>query len=76
MGEGREYGFESLKKKISLGNSQGHRRAPSNSTADPQVTFNIPAAVPEPSTWAMMILGLAGIGFFAHRRRKNGAVAV
>jgi hypothetical protein len=27
------------------------------------------AAVPEPSTWAMMILGFAGIGFMAYRRR-------
>jgi hypothetical protein len=29
------------------------------------------AAVPEPSTWAMMILGFAGIGFMAHRRKNN-----
>lgn len=36
----------------------------------------ITSGVPEPSTWAMMILCLAGIGFFAHRRRKNGAVTV
>jgi small ligand-binding sensory domain FIST len=26
-------------------------------------------AVPEPSTWAMMILGFAGIGFMAYRRK-------
>ena len=30
-------------------------------------------AVPEPSTWAMMILGFAGVGFMAYRRRSNGA---
>jgi PEP-CTERM motif len=30
-------------------------------------------AVPEASTWAMMILGFAGIGFMAYRR-KSGAV--
>jgi hypothetical protein len=30
-------------------------------------------AVPEPSTWAMMILGFAGIGFMAYRRRNQGA---
>ena len=37
-------------------------------------TFNFdPApAVPEPSTWAMMILGFAGIGFLAYRRKQNG----
>ena len=27
------------------------------------------SAVPEPSTWAMMILGFAGIGFMAYRRK-------
>ncbi|MES2195761.1 MAG: PEPxxWA-CTERM sorting domain-containing protein [Pseudomonadota bacterium] len=33
------------------------------------------AAVPEPSSWAMMILGFAGVGFMAHRRRKTAALA-
>jgi len=28
------------------------------------------AAVPEPSTWAMMILGFCGVGFLTYRRRK------
>lgn len=27
------------------------------------------SAVPEPSTWAMMLLGFAGVGFFAYRRK-------
>ncbi len=36
--------------------------------------FNVVAAVPEPSTWAMMILGFAGVGFMAYRR-KNPAKA-
>jgi hypothetical protein len=31
--------------------------------------FNAVAPVPEPSTWAMMILGFAGVGFMAYRRR-------
>jgi hypothetical protein len=30
-------------------------------------------AVPEPSTWAMMILGFFGIGFMAYRRKQNGS---
>jgi hypothetical protein len=30
------------------------------------------SAVPEPSTWAMMILGFCGIGFMAYRRKQNG----
>jgi PEP-CTERM motif len=29
------------------------------------------ASVPEPSTWAMMILGFAGVGFLAYRRREQ-----
>ena len=33
------------------------------------------SAVPEPSTWAMMILGFAGVGFLAYRRRKTSALA-
>jgi hypothetical protein len=28
-------------------------------------------AVPEPSTWAMMILGFAGLGFMAYRRKEK-----
>ena len=31
------------------------------------------AAVPEPSTWAMMILGFAGVGFMAYRRKSKPA---
>jgi hypothetical protein len=29
------------------------------------------AAVPEPSTWAMMLLGFAGVGFMAYRRKSK-----
>jgi hypothetical protein len=35
--------------------------------------FTAVAAVPEPSTWAMMILGFAGVGFMAYRRKRNGS---
>jgi hypothetical protein len=31
------------------------------------------SAVPEPSTWAMMILGFLGVGFMAYRRKWNGS---
>ena len=30
------------------------------------------SAVPEPSTWAMMLLGFAGLGFAGYRRAKAG----
>jgi hypothetical protein len=36
-------------------------------------TVTLTAAVPEPSTWGMMILGFAGVGFMAYRRRNNVA---
>jgi hypothetical protein len=32
------------------------------------------AAVPEPSTWAMMLLGFAGVGFMAYRRKAKPAL--
>jgi hypothetical protein len=35
----------------------------------------ISPAVPEPSTWAMMLLGFAGLGFLAHRRRRETKLA-
>jgi PEP-CTERM motif len=31
-------------------------------------------AVPEPSTWAMMLLGFAGVGFMAYRRKSKPAL--
>ena len=46
----------------------------------PAPTFNMAFslqgvnAVPEPSTWAMMILGFAGIGFMAYRRKSKPAL--
>jgi hypothetical protein len=32
--------------------------------------------VPEPSTWAMMILGFAGVGYMTYRRRMQAALTV
>jgi hypothetical protein len=32
------------------------------------------SAVPEPSTWAMMLLGFAGVGFVAYRRKAKPAL--
>ena len=36
------------------------------------VTFDAVSAVPEPSTWAMLLLGFAGIGYGVYRRKKAG----
>jgi hypothetical protein len=35
------------------------------------VNIGTVSPVPEASTWAMMILGFAGIGFIAYRRKNN-----
>jgi hypothetical protein len=34
--------------------------------------FSIGSAIPEPSTWAMMMLGFAGLGYAAFRRNTKG----
>jgi hypothetical protein len=44
-------------------------------TSDP-ITGHVIAAVPEPSTWAMMILGFTGVGFLAYRRRNQVALRI
>jgi hypothetical protein len=40
-------------------------------TAD--FTSSVVPAVPEPSTWAMMILGFCGVGFITYRRRNQAS---
>jgi hypothetical protein len=39
-------------------------------------TVTLTDGVPEASTWAMMILGFAGIGAMTYRRGKNAALAI
>jgi hypothetical protein len=38
------------------------------------ITATVAPAVPEPATWAMMILGFAGIGAVTYRRRKSATL--
>jgi len=38
-----------------------------------RVSFS--STVPEPSTWAMMLIGFAGVGFVAYRRTKKSSAA-
>ena len=42
-----------------------------------QVNLGEPAVVsaPEPSTWAMMLIGFAGLGFVGYRRARAVALA-
>jgi hypothetical protein len=46
---------------------------PGDSFVDAYLSLTFTDAVPEPSTWAMMILGFLGLGFLAYRR-KNSAL--
>jgi PEP-CTERM motif len=39
-----------------------------------QVAVAVTGGVPEPSIWAMMLLGFAGIGFMAYRRKSKPAL--
>ena len=38
--------------------------------------IGLPGGVPEPATWAMMLVGFTGIGFAMRRRRKLGLLQV
>jgi hypothetical protein len=40
------------------------------------VAVTDPSSAPEPSTWAMMLLGFAGLGFVATRRRRTPIAAL
>ena len=39
--------------------------------ADVSLTGDVPGAVPEPATWAMMGMGFAGLGLMAYRRGRK-----
>ncbi len=57
--------------------SIGLQSAPGNS--DPTLTLNFSTPVddvPEVSTWAMLLLGFAGLGFMAYRRNSKPALVV
>ena len=45
-------------------------------TANTDGTGGVLTAVPESSTWAMLLLGFAGIGFTAYRRKSKPALMV
>ena len=40
-----------------------------------RIEGELTAAVPEPSTWAMMLLGFAGVGYGVYRRKRMAALA-
>jgi hypothetical protein len=38
--------------------------------------FEVSGAIPEPSTWAMMLLGFAGLAYAGYRKTKRAALSV
>jgi len=46
---------------------------PADGLLDTVSVAQVTAAVPEPATWAMMILGFAGVGFMAYRQKNSMA---
>jgi hypothetical protein len=60
---------------LASSSTQLHVREGSSASADlfAEVTSQVPS-VPEPSTWAMMILGFCGLGFMACRRKSKPAL--
>ena len=56
---------------FSLGSNQGRGQISGTIAVGPATV----AAVPEPSTWAMMMLGFVGLAFMTYRRRKSVAAA-
>jgi hypothetical protein len=47
----------------------------SNGYLDASFSADFSPAVPEPSTWAMLLIGFAGIGFMTYRRSRKTATA-
>ena len=44
---------------------------PDNDDSNPNIRFSMAAIVPEPSTYAMALAGLAGGGYVVRRRRER-----
>jgi hypothetical protein len=59
----------------SLGATPGTYKWTWGTGANQNITLVVgTAAIPEPSTWAMLLLGFAGLGFAGFRRARKGAV--
>jgi hypothetical protein len=60
----------------SIGATPGTYKWTWGSGANQNITLVVGAgAIPEPSTWAMMLLGLAGLGFVGYRRAGRRRIA-
>jgi hypothetical protein len=55
---------------------QPARRYPGRLRTTPGANQILLAAVPEPSTWAMMLVGFAGLGYADYRKTREPRAAV
>jgi PEP-CTERM motif len=72
LSDSSTYEFTSL---VSLGVTPGVYTWTWGSGAEADSFTLIAGNVPEPSTWAMMLLGFAGLGFAGYRRSRRAATA-
>jgi hypothetical protein len=48
---------------------------PQNGSLSQQMVVGLASGVPEPSTWAMMLTGFAGLGYAAFRHRQKESLS-
>ena len=69
--------MQSWKDGLALHGSEGSWSSPGNlNLGIDNINYelvNVASPVPETSTWAMMLLGFAGVGFMAYRRSSANA---
>jgi hypothetical protein len=67
------FGPNSIVSGFECGVGWGCPSSTSGATPTREITsFGVTSAVPEPSTWAMMILGFLGLGLMGYRRGRGG----
>jgi hypothetical protein len=73
--DGGQFQFSALDLTGQLINVDGNVQLVPNSMIPIFAPFTPPSTIPEPSTWAMMLLGFAGLGYVGYRRRAAIAIA-
>jgi hypothetical protein len=67
-------GFDFLDTSVTAQTSLGWVAGVGTSGFSSYPLSGIASAIPEPATWAMMVLGFAGVGFMAYRRKSKPAL--
>lgn len=70
ISSGFQAGLNTLDFFVMNGNGDNDQSGPTSLRVELTGTANV-AATPLPSTWTMMLIGLVGFGYFAHRRKQK-----